>query len=205
MTNKANIMKNKIKTGLQTISGKLHNLDVDNLLEKLYIKTPIYTWRLGLGPIVGRYIMIITQVDHKSGNPYKTSMEYFQINGMKYIANNIGIQSKLYRNILADPRVTIQSSDGTEQMVAVPVIQDDELINVIESLLNKNPSFINRYLSELGVKAERKDILKHKEELIFLRFDPTSDPTPRGLEVDLAWIWPLLLIWTVITKPKRKK
>jgi hypothetical protein len=90
-------------------------------------------------------------------------------------------------------------------MVAVPVSQDDELITIIEWLLNRNPKFITRYMDEFGVQPSRKDILKHKNDLIFLRFDPTSEPTPRGLEVDLAWIWPILLFWTMLSKPKRRK
>jgi hypothetical protein len=106
---------------------------------------------------------------------------------------------------LADPKVTIQTSDGSEQMVAVPVTQDDELITIIEWHLNNKPSFINPHLRDLGIETNRKDILKHKKELLFVRFDPTSEPTPRGLEVDLAWIWPILLLWSMMTKKRKKK
>jgi hypothetical protein len=127
------------------------------------------------------------------------------MNGIKYVTNLFGIQSPLYRNVLANPRVSIQTSDGTEQMVAVPISQDDELITIVEWLINHDPQFIADYLHEFGMQPSRKEILLHKNDLNFLRFDPTSEPTPRGLEVDLAWIWPILLIWTILTKPKRRK
>jgi len=90
-------------------------------------------------------------------------------------------------------------------MVAVPVTQDEELITVIEWLQIRNPKFITNHFVNLDLETNRKEILKHKNVLTFLRFDPTSEPTPRGLEVDLAWIWPLLLIWMLFTKPRRKK
>ena len=198
-------MNKKIETGYLQLIERLKSLDLQSYLEKFYAKAPIVAWRFGLGPIVGRYLMIITQIDHKSGNPCKTSTEYFQINGIKYIANSFGVHSKWYRNLLANPRVTIQTSDGTEQMISIPVTQDDELITIVEWLQSKNPEFLERNLNELGIKSERKEIIKHKEDYIFLRFDPTSEPTPRGLEVDLAWIWPLLLIWTILTKRPKKK
>jgi len=198
-------MNKQLETAYHSLQEKLSHVNFTTVLEKFYSQAPIFAWRFGLGPIVGRYIMIITQINHKTGNPCKSSMEYFEINGIKYIANLFGVQSQWYRNILSNPRVTIQSSDGTEQMIAVPVTQDDEIITIIEWLLNRNPKFIARYMDEFGVQPSRKDILKHKNDLIFLRFDPTSEPTPRGLEVDLAWIWPILLIWTKLSKPKRRK
>jgi deazaflavin-dependent oxidoreductase (nitroreductase family) len=198
-------MNKQLETAYHSLQEKISNVNFTTVLDKFYSQAPIFAWRFGLGPIVGRYIMIITQINHKTGNPCKSSMEYFEINGIKYIANLFGVQSQWYRNILSNPRVTIQSSDGTEQMIAVPVTQDDEIITIIEWLLNRNPKFIARYMDEFGVQPSRKDILKHKNDLIFLRFDPTSEPTPRGLEVDLAWIWPILLIWTKLSKPKRRK
>jgi deazaflavin-dependent oxidoreductase (nitroreductase family) len=198
-------MNNSSKASVTTFVTNLYHENIKSLLDKLYALAPEYAWRLGLGPVLGRYIMLITQINHKTGNPCKTSMEFFEVNGIKYIANVFGIQSKWYRNILANPRVTIQTADGTEQMVAVPVTADDEFITIIEWLLHRNPKFANQYIGNLEPQTNRKGFLKYKEELTFLRFDPTSEPTPQGLDVDLAWIWPILLIWSIIFRPRRKK
>lgn len=198
-------MNKQIETALQSIQETINTIDFQKVIDNITAHAPIYAWRFGLGPIVGRYVMIITQMDHKTGNPSKTSIDFFEMNGIKYVANSLGVQSPWYRNILANPRVSIQTSDGTEQMVAVPISQDDELITIIEWLIARNPKFIKRYVQEFGVQPTRKDILQHKKDLIFLRFDPTSEPTPRGLDVDLAWIWPILLLWSIVSKRRRKK
>jgi deazaflavin-dependent oxidoreductase (nitroreductase family) len=198
-------MNNKIESGSTLNSEKIKNDGIPSFIGKFTALIPFFAWRLGLGPITGRYVMIITYIDHKTGNPNKTSLDFYQINGIKYVANTFGIQSKWYRNLLADPKVTIQTYDGSEQMVAVPVTQDDELITVIEWFLNNKPLFITQHLRELGIETNRKDLLKHKKELLFIRFDPTSEPTPRGLEVDLAWIWPILLFWSMTMKRRKKK
>jgi len=188
-----------------TFPKNLQDIYPDTKLEKLIYQLPIFAWRFGLGPILGKYILIFTQIGRKTGMPRRTAVEYHSINGMKYIPCAFGIKAQWYRNLLSNPRVTIQSSDGTEQMIAVRVTDDEELISVIKTIMDRNPTMMKWYLDSLEIQNDRKDILAHKKDIIFLRFDPTSEPTPRGLEVDLAWIWPILLLWTLIRRPFGKR
>ena len=184
---------------------KMQDIYPDTKIEKALFKLPILFWRLGLGPIQGRIIMIITHIGRKTGIPHHTAVEFHTMNGIKYIPCAFGSKSQWYRNIMANPRVTIQTADGTEQMIAIRITQDDELVSVIEMILERNPSLMNWYLESIGIAPNREEILAHKDQLYFLRFDPTSDPTPRGLDVDLAWIWPLLLLWQFMSKPFRRR
>lgn len=193
------------KTIMNWIPTSMRDLYPDKQWEKVLYKFPIIAWRLGLGPILGRYIMIITHIGRKTGIPRRTAVEFHIMNGIKYIPCAFGVKSQWYRNIMANPRVTIQTSEGTEQMTAVRISQDEELISVIEMILDRNPSLMNWYLDSIGIKPTRSEILTHKEDLVFLRFDPTSDPTPRGLEVDLAWIWPTMILWSLISRIFKRK
>jgi deazaflavin-dependent oxidoreductase (nitroreductase family) len=197
---------NKVMSSIKnSLPKNLQEIYPDTQIEKFIYKIPIFAWRLGLGPILGKYILIFTHIGRKTGEPRRTAVEFHTINGMKYIPCTFGVKSQWYRNLLANPRVTIQSADGTEQMIAIRVTENEELISVIDTITERNPSMMKWYLDSLNIQHNRKDILAHKQELIFLRFDPTSDPTPRGLEVDLAWIWPILLFWTLIRQPFGKK
>ena len=194
------------KTIMNWIPTSMRDLYPDKQWEKVLYKFPIIAWRLGLGPILGRYIMIITHIGRKTGISRRTAVEFHIMNGIKYIPCAFGVKSQWYRNIMANPRVTIQTSEGTEQMTAVRISQNEELISVIEMILDRNPSLMNWYLDSIGIKPTRKEIIAHKDDLVFLRFDPTSDPTPRGLEVDLAWIWPTMILWSFFSRIfKRKK
>lgn len=190
---------------LNWIPEKMQDIYPDTKIEKILFKLPVLSWRLGLGPIQGRIIMIITHIGRKTGIPRHTAVEFHTMNGIKYIPCAFGTKSQWYRNIMANPRVTIQTADGTEQMIAVRITQDDELVSVIEMILNRNPSLMNWYLESIGVTPNREELLAHKDQLVFLRFDPTSDPTPRGLDVDLAWIWPAFLLWLFVSKPFRHR
>jgi deazaflavin-dependent oxidoreductase (nitroreductase family) len=72
-------------------------------------KSPILLYRLGLGWLVGRLFMILTTTGRKSGLPRPTAIEYHRLHGRKYVMNAYGTKSDWYRNLLADPLVTIQS------------------------------------------------------------------------------------------------
>jgi deazaflavin-dependent oxidoreductase (nitroreductase family) len=171
---------------------------------QMLVKLPILTWRLGLGPITGKCVMIITHTDPKTGIPRRTVVEYHSMNGIKYVPCAFGEKSHLYRNILADPHVVIQTSDGTERMSGVRVTDPDELADIIAVMLRRDPPITRWYLSSLGISEIREDIKANKDRMIFLRFDPTNNPTPPALEVDLAWIWPILLIAALLRKKRRK-
>lgn len=187
------------------IPKKMQDIYPTSKLGKTLYSIPMLTWRLGLGPLIGRYILIITHIGRKTGNPHQTAVEYHTINKMKYIPCAFGIKSDWYRNILANPHVTIQTSDGSEAMIAMRVTDNDELMTVIETLLRKDPPLMNWYLDSLGILPTRKEIIANKEKIFFLRFDPTSEAVPHGLEVDLAWIWPVFLFWIFISRPFRKR
>jgi deazaflavin-dependent oxidoreductase (nitroreductase family) len=161
---------------------------------RLLAKAPLVAWRLGLGPITGKLFLVLTTIGRKSGLPRHTMLEYYRLNGRKYAACAFGAKAQYYRNILADPRVTIQTADGAEGARAVRVTDDGEMVAVYELFKRRDPPLLYWYLQSLGIESNSKDVVANKERIYFLRFDPVDDVTPPGLEVDLAWLWPLALL-----------
>lgn len=189
----------------QLSNKKIQTLYPTNEIGKLLFKLPILLWRLGLGPIVGRLFMIITHTGRKTGTPRRTMVEYHAMNGIKYVLAGFGVQTQWYRNMLANPQVTIQTSDGTEQMTAIRVTHDEELMAVVELFLRRDRPLMKWFLDSMEISSDRDSILANKNNFYFIRFDPTSEPAPRGLEVDLAWIWPVMLLWGFISRLFRRK
>lgn len=162
---------------------------------RLVYRAPIPLWRLGLGPVVGRIFLLITTTGRKSGLPRQTVIEYHTLEGRKYAASGFGSESHWYRNLTADPLVTIQTADGVEAMRAVRVTDDEELLAVIEHFKRVDPpAFIDWYLRSFDIEPTEADIVAKKERIHLLRFDPTDEPTPPPLDVDLLWIWPVALL-----------
>jgi deazaflavin-dependent oxidoreductase (nitroreductase family) len=172
--------------------------------QKLAFKAPMLLWRMGLGPIVGKLIMVITTTGNKSKLPRHNMAEYYTLDGRKYTVCAYGEKAAWYKNIKADPRVTVQTAEGTQNMKAVRVTEDQELNRVVDLFMRRNAVLTTRYLESLGIKSDRSDMLTKKDRLYLLRFDPTDEPTPPGLEADLKWVWPVLGLVLVLLAWARK-
>jgi len=170
---------------------------------KWMVKLPLYLWRLGLGPVSGKIFLVLTTTGRKSGLPRHTMVEYHVVNGKKVAPCAFGEKSQWYKNIQADPRVTVQTADGTERMRAVRVTDDEELRAIFDTLQRRDPALLNWYLQSLGIEPTAEAVIANKERVYFIRFDPTDEPTPPGLEVDLAWLWPAILLSMLARKMLR--
>ena len=158
-------------------------------------RLPIWLWRLGWGPILGRVLVLLTTRGRRSGLPRRTVVEYLRYGGKKYVVSAFGEKAQWYKNILADPRVTLQTVDGVEAAVATQVTDDQELLGVFDVARRRYPTnrIMEEYFHALGIRDEPADILARKERIHLLRFDPVPEITLPPLDVDLAWIWPATL------------
>lgn len=158
---------------------------------KWLFKTPLLLWRLGLGPLVGRLFMIMTTTGRKSGQPRHTAIEYHTWRGRKYVLA-AWPKSDWYRNLQADPRLTIQTAVGAESVIARRLTDEAELADVYE-FAAANP-LMRRFWQLLGFDLNLESFLAHKEQFHLLTFEPTTEPTPPPLAADLVWVWPVVLV-----------
>ncbi len=168
--------------------------------QQMLWKAPIYLVRLGLAPVVGHHLLLITHTGRKSGLPRRTMVEYHMLDGKKYVPCAFGRKAQWYRNMEVDPRVTLQSAHGTEGATAVRVTDDKELIAVYELFKRRDPPLLNWYMNSLDIRHEHADILAKKERIYWIRFDPINELTLPGMEEDLKWVLPvtavsLLILW----------
>jgi deazaflavin-dependent oxidoreductase (nitroreductase family) len=175
---------------------------------KAAFKAPVYLWRLGLGPLVGQALMLITHTGRVTGLPRRTVVEYHVLDGNMIAPVAFGEQAQWYRNILADPRVTIQTAHGAQSAIATRITDDIELVTAFKLLMRRNPVMLKWYLRSLGIKPHIADVVAKKERIYWLRFDPTGEPTPPPLAADLWWVWIIFggfwLGWAVYRLLRRK-
>ncbi len=156
-------------------------------------KWPVHLWRLGLGPIIGRFSVLISHTGRKSGLTRRTLTELHVVNGKKYAPSGFGRRAQWYRNIEADPWVTIQTADGAESAIARRVTDGDELLSLMDLETPMNRVMVRSFLDTLDIEPTAADILAKKDRIYYLRFDPTDEPTPPPLPADLVWLWPATL------------
>ncbi|MGC9399224.1 MAG: nitroreductase family deazaflavin-dependent oxidoreductase [Anaerolineae bacterium] len=158
-------------------------------------RAPIAAWRLGLGRLFGHIFVLITTWGRSSGKPRRALTEYLPLKGKLYVACAYGPQADWYKNIVADPHVTVQTWQGPESMIASRVTDDDELRAVYHGFKRRSWPVMRWYLSSVGIDPQDPDDYVAKKERVYIfRFDPTAEPTPPPLEADLVWVWPLTLV-----------
>ena len=168
---------------------------------------PVHLWRLGLAPVIGHHMMLISHTGRKSGKTRRTMVEYFKMNGKKYVTSGFGSRSQWYQNIVADPRVTIQTADGVEHMIATRVSDGETLLSLLDCVKRREEQLWKLYLDTIEVQPTREDILAKKDRFYWLTFEPTDEPTPPPLMADLVWVWPLIFagILLALLIPKKRK
>lgn len=149
----------------------------------------IAMWRMGFGPIIGQALMLITTTGKTHNQPRRALVEYFFVYGKKYVYADPN--ADWYRDVMADPHLTLQTPLGTERVVARR-INEDEVMEIFVTLMNNRPAMAQRILNALHVQAFPDDLVGNIDRLHLLTFDPTDDPTPPPLEVDLKWVPPLV-------------
>jgi len=180
------------------------NLAPDTELGKLVYKSPVFLWRLGLGPVIGHALLILTTTGRNTGLLRRVALEYRTLHNKRYIVNAYGDAAQWYQNIQADPFVTIQTARGSESAKAAMVDNEVEILSILQEFKQYNPFFISWYLKLIGLEDDEQNLLENKERLCILRFDPINQLTPPALEVDLAWLWPLIILLKLLS-PRRKR
>lgn len=160
------------------------------------IDIPLLLWRLGLQPVLGQWLALITYNDSR-GELQRTISEYIGApTGVKYVPVRFGVA--WYDELMQNPNVTVQTADGTQSMRLHRVTEDAELLMVYDLLRQRYPELLANYLRWLGVEDTPEALVMNKERLYFIGFTPSIEETPPALESDLIWVWvALAVIWTI--------
>jgi len=169
-------------------------------LWKALARSPILLWRMGLEKVLGQVFALITVTGRKSGLSRRIVTEYCPYRGKLYIPAAYAPRAQWYRNLMADPRATVQTWQGAESLRVTRVTDPDELVAVCAAFRRRNPLMMDAYLRGLGIQpGDAVELAAKRDRVYILRFDPIDAPTPPPLEADLRWVWPValgaLLLW----------
>ncbi len=177
------------------------------IIRKLY-RTPILLYRLGLGKLFGKYIMIISTFGRKSGKVRRTPIEYFRQGDFIYAISGFERDPDWYQNLKAHPYVTLQTGQGTHAMFARRPETAEEWQGALDYLKESPvPALV---IPEVVEQLDDPKIQAQIREWPVVIFEPTEEPCPEPLAVDLSWAWPLILLalafeitfWWLISRKK---
>jgi deazaflavin-dependent oxidoreductase (nitroreductase family) len=122
-----------------------------------------------MGP-VGNALMVITTTGRKSGKQFSVPIGNVR-DGSTVYAFTLGGTSNWYRNLMANPLVTLNIRGKEIQARATPITTDAELLNALEVYKREAPNQMERFF-HVSPSAQGADLLKAKERAVFVRFDP---------------------------------
>jgi deazaflavin-dependent oxidoreductase (nitroreductase family) len=158
---------------------------------RIVARVPQLAFRVGLGPVVGRTFMLLTTTGERSGAPRTTMVAFAEVDGVVYAGAAYGRRTQWYRNLLADPLVTVRTAAGAVAMTARPVRAEGELRRAIERL-RRRPWFLRSYLASQGLPTAIEELVELRERVLLVAFEPSSEPGPPSPEPDLVWVCPAL-------------
>lgn len=178
---------------------------------RLVFKTPLFLWRTGLGQYLsapargGGKMLAITTWGRKSKQARHTMLSYVIANGREYVSSGWGAKTDWYRNIKANPLVTVKVNGRTFSAKARRVEDLDEYTPIAREMFESGgDTHFKAWLDSFGISYSQEDMIAKRDRLYFVAFDPCEEAGPPPLPVDLWWVWPVvvallvglvLLIW----------
>ena len=107
---------------------------------KWLFKIPILQYKLGLGWMIGRYILLLTTTGRRSGEPRHTPLEYLydKENDAYRIAAGWGGKTDWYRNLRKNPNVNVQVGMRKFNAIAEPA-SDEEVAKYMMHVSGRHP------------------------------------------------------------------
>ena len=99
-------------------------------------------YAVGLGPIVGKIILLLTTTGRKSGQKRITPLQYEEIDGNFFLGSARGTKSDWYRNIEADGRIEVRVKNRRFRGVAETVTDPARIADFLETRLQHHPFMI---------------------------------------------------------------
>lgn len=126
---------------------------------------PSLAYAIGLGPLIGRSVLLLTTLGRRSGRPRVTPLVYEEKGGLIVVASARGRSADWLCNIRANPRVRVRVGrrqfDGTAEETADP----DKIADYLQGQLERNPTMFGAILRSEGISSHPS-----REELV--RFAP---------------------------------
>ncbi|GAA2426187.1 nitroreductase family deazaflavin-dependent oxidoreductase [Actinomadura vinacea] len=145
-------------------------------LRRTLWRLPIRLYRMGLGPVLGRRIMLLTHTGRVSGRRRQVVIEVVQRDEHGYVAaSGFGPRADWYRNVMTDPDVTVQIGGKILKATATP-IPTDVGAEIMATYASRHPVAVRRLCKLMGFAVDGgvDDYREVGRRIPFVRFTPRT-------------------------------
>ena len=135
-------------------------------------------YEAGLGPVIGRVVLLLTTTGRKTGQARVTPLQYEIVDGAVYVASAWGPGADWVRNLRADPQVGVRLGRETWPGRAEVTTDPARIADFLELRLRRHPRMIGLIMRLDGLPAHpsRADLLAYAARLalVIIRREPSS-------------------------------
>jgi deazaflavin-dependent oxidoreductase (nitroreductase family) len=135
---------------------------------------PRLLYGLGLGPLIGRWVLLLITTGRKSGQPRTTPLQYEEVDGAIYIGAARGRKADWFRNIVAHPQVEVRVKSRRFQGIAEPVTDPVRIADFLALRLQRHPKMVGAILrsADLPSAPDRAQLEKYAAGLAMVVIRP---------------------------------
>lgn len=130
-------------------------------------KLMITLYRMGLGLLAGRTILLLTTTGRKSGLPRVTPLQFERVNGEIMVASGWGPKSDWICNLRKDPHAQVQIRLRKFKVTAELITDSGKICEFLELRLRRHPLMVGAILHTKGLpfKPAHSELLAYSEGL----------------------------------------
>lgn len=137
---------------------------------------PQFLYRIGLGPVYGRFVLLLTTVGRKTGKKRVTPLQYEEINGSIYVASALGKKSDWVQNILADNHVFVRVRNKKFNGLGEVITDFVEIADFLQLRLRRHPLMVKAIMRREGLPKNytRADLEQYARERVIVIIRPVA-------------------------------
>jgi deazaflavin-dependent oxidoreductase (nitroreductase family) len=143
-------------------------------------RPPQVAYALGLGPLIGRLILLLTTTGRVTGKSRITPLQYEEIDGVFWVGATLGLKSDWVRNILADPQVEVRVKSNRFKGFAEVFTDLDKIVEFLEIRLQNHPRMVGAMLKAGGIPSNppRAELENYGAQFVVVAIHPIDSEAP---------------------------
>jgi deazaflavin-dependent oxidoreductase (nitroreductase family) len=135
---------------------------------------PQFAYSIGLSPVLGKYVLLLTTIGRSSGKKRVTPLQYEEIDGKIYLGSAFGKRADWVKNILANPEVDVQIKSRKFSGNAVVIDDPGQIIYFLLIRYGRHPKMIGRILKSEGIPIPPtpQDLKEYAKGMAMVVIDP---------------------------------
>ena len=138
---------------------------------------PRIAYSLGLGSLVGSFVLLLETTGRKSGLPRITPLQYEEIDGIIFVASARGVKADWFRNLTVNPNVKLTVGSCKFQGYADPITDSAQIADFLELRLKLHPKMVGAMLRFEGISLPptREQLVQYATNRALVAIHPIND------------------------------